>query len=115
MPFTQETVEYNLAKQLLIIRNPTRPLAEEASLLAANDWSPLSDEEILAVLSPTPTSHRQFMQNFGDLDNVVADSDKEAEDTPAVQGTIKHVYRPTSRERNSKEDKIAEMSVYTRR
>jgi len=120
MPLSLETVEYNLATQLLIIRNPTLAVQDESSILQRSGWRELPPEEVNELVPPTPGAkdgsvgsklkkshhhHQRSVSKGSVVDEGSSNSggagEEEARDgdesegagKPAVNGTPKRVYR----------------------
>lgn len=55
-----ETVEYNAAKDLIIVRNAKLPEQAENELLAKSGWIEMPLDEAADILPPTPGPNSEF-------------------------------------------------------
>ncbi|CAD6565452.1 MAG: hypothetical protein CYPHOPRED_005627 [Cyphobasidiales sp. Tagirdzhanova-0007] len=89
MPLSVETVEYNLAKQLLIIRNPILAQPDEAVILGRNGWVELSEDETLAAVPPSPNASRRRKRTLSESNEAGDTKARDTDAAPAVKGTPK--------------------------
>lgn len=79
-----ETVEYNAAKDLLIVRNPSRGEPDEHVLLSKSGWIEIPLDEVADILPPTPGHRSNFHLPLKHKDSSVSqleDSSAQLEDS----------------------------------